>query len=311
MGVSGMFLFHLSVRKVGELLSFLAHCNFTVVPVCDGERSDTKLDSYKRRRDALKGRINSEKARALLYKSRTNQTDLTSSEEVSELNKKAKKRSRPSMKNSFPDDLQAWLHSNGSLQEHKSGGKVENVCVTRWQADPHIAKEYLDKRAAIILSSDTDFLMYVGKNVMLINAYYLKRGRVSQKNKAYENMNIASIEVSFASNEVLLNACVLVNERRAADLSFKKNKANDIVTREAKHDLFGRTEFDSPVTRALIGIGVGCDVRPGGIKGVGTSFFGRLKKKKGQDLTVPLDTRVCVVTSATQYSVEREQAHMK
>ena len=71
------------------------------------------------------------------------------------------------MKKSFPDDLQAWLHSNGSLQENKSGGKVENVRVTRWQADPHIAKEYLDKRAAIILSSDTDFLMYIGKNVML------------------------------------------------------------------------------------------------------------------------------------------------
>ncbi len=56
-----------SVRKVGEILSFLAHCNFTVVPVYDGERSDTKFDSHKHCRDALKDRIISENARAMLY----------------------------------------------------------------------------------------------------------------------------------------------------------------------------------------------------------------------------------------------------
>ena len=63
------------------------------------------------------------------------------------------------MKSCFPDEIQAWLHSNGSLQEAKSGGKVENVRVTRWQADPHIAKEYLDKKAAVIFFS---------KNVVLV-----------------------------------------------------------------------------------------------------------------------------------------------
>ena len=105
-----------SVRKVGEILSFLAHCSFTVVPVCDGERSDTKLDSYKRRKDALKDRIISENARAMLYKTRTNQANLPNGyDDLQELNRKAKKKNRAGMKSCFPDDLQAWLHSNGSL----------------------------------------------------------------------------------------------------------------------------------------------------------------------------------------------------
>ncbi len=42
------------IGKVGEVLNFLAHCSFDVIPIIDGKHSSTKLASYSRRTSAIK-----------------------------------------------------------------------------------------------------------------------------------------------------------------------------------------------------------------------------------------------------------------
>ena len=176
------------VRKVGDFLTFLAHCGFVVYPICDGQRGDTKIASYTRRIGAIKNDIDAQNARSELYKVRQsmamNNPPSHSDEELLRLKKLSQKHQRPAMAELFHEDLQKWLRQHDALSVNNAGGQVENVELSANQADARVAKLYLSGKVSLIISNDTDYLMHVGPHVMMFSCYYLKTGRGSRKNRA-------------------------------------------------------------------------------------------------------------------------------
>ena len=129
------------VRKVGELLNMFAHCDFTVVPVCDGDRGDTKVAYYKRRTDRVRDDVLSQNARLSLFEYRNKiangsllHEEFLSDQKLSYLKKKARISERLIIADNFPHRLQSWLHDNDANIINNSGGCVKQVAISAFQA---------------------------------------------------------------------------------------------------------------------------------------------------------------------------------
>jgi len=123
-----------------------------------------------------------------------------------------------------------------------------SLMVAKKQADPMITRLLLKGMADVIMSSDSDFAAYTGSNCFCIKHFDLP----AKENKI---------------NNILLS-------------TGDKDKAREIASCFGDHDnntLFGIPDFplfsweSNPMICALICIGLGCDVYPGGVKGYGLS----------------------------------------
>ncbi len=266
------------VMKTARFLIKLSKYGFIVTPICDGKRSGTKLDSVLRKAKSMRSSIKSRNARYELVRQRqlaVNDPNTYSGPDfeknLKKLERTGSKKPRAVMRPDFPHDLQKYLQDEGALRQNEKGGFVCAVIEAEFQADCLLAKRYKDKKCSIILSSDTDFLTYVGTDIILLCSHKFLGGRFQK----YEDMHISQIRLMFASNVKLRQAATVVENHRQ-----QEGGRATVTIKPAKYDIFGRLEHQDPRTRALMAVGLGCDVLPpSGVHHIGPTFFDGPKKE--------------------------------
>ena len=128
--------------------------------------------------------------------------------------------------------------------------------------------------------------MYHGQTGFILSDYHFAKGH--GKKKIYENVNIKNIQVKFSSNQVLYEAQKLLTN---------VNNKTEPIFNKATFEVF---DCNNHIVRALIGIGMGCDVFPSGISQIGPAFFHSVSK---YNKLVLLESNV--IAAKLQFDVEK------
>ena len=86
------------------------------------------------------------------------------------------------LKSSFASDLEHELQIRGCHDENDHFGVIRKIKVGLFQADSLIARQAVERKSHIILSSDIDFFVLVGQPCILIRKFHFSRGRGRQRN---------------------------------------------------------------------------------------------------------------------------------
>ena len=181
--------------KTADILVCLANYGFIVTPICDGSiRHHSKRASMERISKGEQNRIKYSVARLQLLattqqlRDNNNLNDQQKQElqnRQTELNKLVSSLENKSNENALPPsfaiDLQIELELRGAHETNDNMGRVEQVKVGLFQADPLIAKRARQNKSDIIMASDTDFFVTVGRQCLLLKDYKLTRARGRQR----------------------------------------------------------------------------------------------------------------------------------
>ena len=141
------------------------------------------------------------------------------------------------------------------ISTNESGGRVNAMVSGMFQADALIAKRFKLGLSHVIVSSDSDFMMLVGKSCIQIKDF-------SFDNKA---KCISYLTLSLTSNDAA----------KSWQEFIMKSKVNPKL-KLAEFPFF--SEHADLKTRVLIAICLGCDVHPGGCKNVGPPTLNKILK---------------------------------
>jgi len=235
-----------SPAKVAVVAHVLAAHRIDVIVAADGpSRLQTKLASVERGADRVHARIASMFAKSeLAILLQNNSPDGVRKKELNRLIRSKERLASNVLDANFLEALMGHVEYSSSLP---LDGNI-SLMVAKKQADPMIARLLLTGVADAIMSSDSDFAAYTGSECLCIKHFDLS----TTENK------IDNIELSTG------------DEDKASEVaSCLRDHDNNNLFIIPDFPLFSRES--NYMIRALICVGLGCDVYPGGVKGYGPS----------------------------------------
>ena len=246
------------VDKTVSIMVSFAKCGCICTPICDpDDRHHSKRASIRRKVDKVLLGIKVRSARYELIE--VTQTLLSAPEDTDRnaletrkgvLSKLAR---RDINSNDVSHDLIKLLQRTISdarlCVQNEAGGYVGDVSTGLYQADLPLAKRFCTGKSTVICSSDSDFAMYIGSEMIQMKDFHFD----------VKTNSISKISLGLSDNELGIR----MFER------LKQLGVEDIVFKPAEFPFF--SQYSSLQTRALIGFGLGCDIYKGGCKGVGPS----------------------------------------
>jgi hypothetical protein len=136
--------------------------------------------------------------------------------------------------------LQCTISDASLCVQNEAGGYVEDVSTGLYQADLPLAKRFCTGKSTVICSSDGDFAMYIGSEMIQMKDFHFD----------FKTNSISKISLGLSDNELGIR----MFER------LKQLGGEDIVFKPAEFPFF--SQYSSLQTRALIGFGLGCDIYP-------------------------------------------------
>jgi len=153
-----------------------------------------------------------------------------------------------SAKNVLPSNFAEQLKDQAALlADRKLPAKI-SLKVAMMQANPMIAHLLITGPAELIILMDSDFAMYAGQQSLCMKEYYY-----NHRESSLSKIRLLTGDQQMATEIV---------QYLSSFLPARKFKT-------PKFPLFSGEP--DPMFRALISVGLGCDVHPGGIKGLGPS----------------------------------------
>jgi hypothetical protein len=175
-----------------------------------------------------------------------------------------------SLKRRLPSNFNDSL--NTLVDRYDSNGKGDiSILTAPYQADPCLAKLAVSGEVDVIVSGDSDFLVYVGPNGPNV----------------LEDIMLKDLQLS-TTDDTIKKCRVYTGQRRVADrieaiLSAKlghspfEKRNKSFIGRTPSYPIFSGVE--DPMVRALLAALVGCDACPGGVKGKGPKVAHGLLRK--------------------------------
>ena len=268
------------VKDVAVFLKKLAsETGFIVNAVLDGNvRPQTKRDAFRRRYNSTMSQINSYYCRQAAMKIAAVPFDDLSAEERKklELYNKESKQLENASKMQIPVDFEEMLTQaleqiRAFTVDRESGGCVSRQIIkAEFEADYVIAHRFRNGECELIFSTDSDMSALCGPSCLSIRSF----GETKKRRHGKDDCVRDTFNISGGSNRLMARLQAFIK----SDLPHSKIKFE-----EARYPLLDR---DHPLTIALIVIGLGCDVLPGGVPGVtAKSIYDEMKKmeKEGID----------------------------
>lgn len=278
-----------AARIISEFLETLALYGFIVTPICDGEaRHHSKRATTERIAKKERNKIQASIARLqLIAVSSQLRSDTTLSEEErnglsarqKDLNEKVRKfessaASEGNISPTFYHDLAEELAIRNLHETNDLMGRVEKVKVGQFQADPLIAMRAIRKESDIIISADTDFLVSVGRDCILMKSFYFRRGRGRMSSNT-ALMELQQIQLC-CSNLQMRNSIerAITTTHEIDDINHQQD--NNIIFVDPKYPVF---DEETIRLRALIAVIIGSDVYIGGAPTIGVKMiFDKMKE---------------------------------
>jgi len=229
-------------KGISAIVRALAVAGIDVIVVADGtSRPPTKRATVKRSASREHARISAlmaKKELAMLLQSKHYTND-----EKAALERRVKTKERAAAAALPPLDFTKDLKDELEfLSEDKDIQSTQiHLKIAKQQADPLIARLLIDRMGQAIMSSDSDFAAYLGSNCLCI-----KNFRYSFRESKLDKIVLSTGDSRMAEK---------VNAFMQNNFIVFKNKP--------KHPIFSGE--DDPMSRALICVGLGCDVYPGGV----------------------------------------------
>ena len=254
--------------RAADILESFSRFGCIVNPICDPEtRHHSKMASTQRRSNKV---AKEALTRASRYKlNQTNQKlsnvrHNSDASDISALNDERKSLEKLAKRSIAPDhsilDIAQLafkiMTDRDLISTNAHGGRVNAMVSGMFHTDALIAKRFKLGLSHVIVSSDSDFTMLVGKSCIQIKDF-------SFDNKA---KCISYVTLSLSSND----------DAKSWQEYIMKSKANPKL-KLAEFPFFA--EYSDLKTRALIGICLGCDVYPGGCKNVGPPTLNKFLNK--------------------------------
>ena len=242
------------VRAVVNHMLEIAHHGMIMVPICDGDNrpvskqasNKNKAVRIKNANDAVIDRHRLRDVNTQLEVCDIDENKRNKLEDTRTKLEKKVRRAETSSKNVVPSNFANLLQEEiDSISAHiphdVSGGYVSRVQTAEFQADSLMSGMYLSKDCQLIESNDADFVIFLGDNCITIKG--CTAGGI--------------VTLSCTSKSTLDDAISCLS-----DLSKKKVKWSC-----PEYPIFeGIVDMK---TRILIAVIIGCDVCPGGVKGIG------------------------------------------
>lgn len=243
-----------------DICCHFSRAGFAVFVICDGAiRHHTKRATIQRQASLFSTKVKSYLLRVRLMSIAENKkatTDAAQSlaleTEESNVSSQLKLCERKTIQSSvdvgqeFFKMIETHVKNIPSLDKGTKNGSI-TVLQAEFQADSLLAHRIVKNISDMVVSSDTDLLAHAGHKCLGIKIYnYVMKGKKS---------GIDNIEV-FAADILMLQDIVAALRIKMTDKSVK-------IT---KYPIFEGVL--SPKTRALLAVGLGCDVYKNGVRGV-------------------------------------------
>jgi hypothetical protein len=248
------------VGAVANLLLAWALRGAVILPICDGlRRPQAKQATNKNRASrersknkAITGRQDLRHAINQLENDHLNAADrkklLDQRDKIEDGVKRAETASINIVPPNFSDLLEEELQKIKAHITNTSGGRVTRVQTTKFQADAYIIHLLVTGRCQLAITQDIDIIAFSDDNCPIITDF------------VGENITIKS------TSKKTIQQCFSYlppESKSIVKFDWEDPKA------KPKHPVFEGVEDRK--LRALIGVIVGCDVSPGGVKNVGPS----------------------------------------
>ena len=239
-----------AIQAIGEAAQAFIQKGIDVTVVYDGQYR------HQSKRDAIRRRANREKDDARLIELRSQlsaigvATDVTEddhaiAEEIAVKIRRLESAAAATLPSDFATQVQKHLQSIAT----QFTGKITHIVAKR-QADPSLARLALKMKVEAIVTTDSDFAMYVGPG-------------------------------EDGCSDIMLRPEVVSNSIRSCQLSTSQSTCKAFIdglghswANLPKHPFFDQLE--DPKERALLALAVGCDANPGGAHNFGSSKVSQL-----------------------------------
>jgi len=161
----------------------------------------------------------------------------------------------------LPDDFVDVLRELVETYGRQNKQSTISLKVAKMQADPMIARLLLTGKADLIVSSDSDFAAYAGDKCLCVKSFSYQGNRFD--------------EIILSTGDRTVAEAVLASLRKTFP------KATQTFCQPTFPIFCGEND---PMFRALICVGLGCDVIPGGVVGLGPSRLYKAVQLIGKDL---------------------------
>ena len=239
-----------AIQAIGEAVQSFVQKGIDVTIVFDGKyRHQSKRDAIRRRANGDKDQVQLVQLRSQLLANGEDpdatDEDESNAEEIAIKIRRLESAAVSNLPSNFAAEVQTHLQSIST----QFTGKITYIG-TPYQADPSLARLALNMEVEAVVTTDSDFAMYVGPGADGIS-------------------------------DVMLKPEVVGNSIRSCQLSTSQSSCKAFIdslghewANLPKHPFFDQLE--DPKVRALLALAVGCDANPGGAYNFGASKVSQL-----------------------------------
>ena len=257
-----------STALVNDVALFLktlaADSGCIITPILDGDiRPQSKRDAFKRRYESTMNRVNSYFCRQYAMKLAAKGSNMTNEEknEFHLFNKEAKAL-ESSTRLQVPSNLLEQLDSTlmaayAYSTDLESGGYVsQNIIKAEFEANYIMTYWFRNGLSDLVFSTDADMATLCGPDSIAITYFGEEKDKKKRKRNNERGSSPYIYNIKGGSNDMMHNIESHISSYFPFTMSSFKAATYPLL------------EERNPFTLALMAVAIGCDVLPGGIKGV-------------------------------------------